>query len=454
MENSMGEEKLDARESQGLIYGQSSPVNQQYGDRQTTDTGGGDYSGGDIDKRTTYNFFLNSELPSAISHQSIEELSQSLRDLANDQAVKRAYHESLPPDAYVSRHKATDVLDMLTQLQEFRRLQVFLQRLAVDLDIPHDVNKQIEEIKDKLKEIETQNQSFAQPSDNQKSLQAYLQVVLRSDINVDRLRMNAWLIPDDTITDPAKRYQPLDLEDAQKGALCQIEEAPQIFNQFLNKALEWLMIHHYESMYELTVEIFLPLDYLCMGVDCWKLTNDQPFPDEFFLGADYQVIVRSQERLDIRYLKSRRNLWRQNWDRVKTYLAKTPQADDFENLEQVNSCNWDQLSYRLQQKLGLKATCGLDTNAKKDIFTCILKAASPIALLPRVDLSAMGKGDEINRLVTSGPLTELLALIQRIRQDAVGGSNLEALGSHLTVLWEDPNRLTPDALAQLRPPEQ
>ena len=55
----MGDENFDARESQGAINNsQAEQIEQQFGDRQDINTGGGDASGRDIDKRTTFIFNL------------------------------------------------------------------------------------------------------------------------------------------------------------------------------------------------------------------------------------------------------------------------------------------------------------------------------------------------------------------------------------------------------------
>ncbi|NEO34646.1 MAG: hypothetical protein F6K36_30525, partial [Symploca sp. SIO3C6] len=55
----MGNETLDAPDSQGFINDPKGQVDQQFGDRQTANTGGGDYAGDTVDKRqNTFNFYL------------------------------------------------------------------------------------------------------------------------------------------------------------------------------------------------------------------------------------------------------------------------------------------------------------------------------------------------------------------------------------------------------------
>ena len=447
----MSQGSTDAQKSQGLIQNPQSEISQRFGDEQTIDTGGGDSAGGNLDKRSFINVFIGTNPSGALTAQTLQDLLQVLEQYGDGQLVKQAYKESLPADSYVSRPEAGSYGAMVAQLQEFRRLQQFLKRLAAEPDMPEAVRSRLDDFRIQEEEADLPDQGDLSAQNLKSGVQAYLQIVLRPDLSSDGLVVNAWLIPDDTVSDPAKRYQPLDLDETRKGTTCQIEEVPTILNQFLNQALQYLT----GQRYELTVEVFLPLDHLCADVDGWELT-DLFFEDETYLvGTKYQVIVRSQERLDPRYLASRLNQWHNNWDRVRTRLSSVPGQDDFEHLSEMETCNWKQLVNRLKQKLGLKLTCGLVETNQKDLFTCILKAAAPIAIWPRLDLDHLDQVSEIEQLVASGPLLKLLETIRQKREEADCDScPASHLGSHLAVLWEDPNRLTPDALAQLRPPGQ
>jgi len=447
----MDDDKIDARKSQGPIVGPQGPVNQQYGDRQSASTGGGDYAGQNVDKRTFVNILFGADPIGSISPKFSQDLVATLEQVADGQSVRRAYQETLPPDAEVSRPKATSFEDMVVHLQEFRKLQAFLKRIADAPNVPDAIRQQLDELRQQEGEIGQKAQQQASASDPRPILKSYLQIVLRPNLSSDGLVVNAWLIPDESVHDPVKRYQPLDLNEMQKGSSCQIHEVPQVLNQFLNQALQYLT----GQRYELTIEVFLPLDHLCTDVDAWELT-DLFFEDETYLvGTKYSVIVRSQERLDPRYLASRWNQWNSNWERVKTRLSSVPNGEDFEHLSQMDACNWKLLVKRLEQKLGLKLTCGLVRTHQKELFTCLLKAASPIAIWPRLDVPEINQVHEIEQLVAAGPLLKLLTTVRKKREEAdYAECPASHIGSHLSVLWEDPDRLTPDAVAQLRPPGQ
>ncbi|MFG6100968.1 hypothetical protein U2F10_01865 [Leptothoe sp. EHU-05/26/07-4] len=445
----MSQGSTDAQKSQGLIQNPQGGINQRFGNEQQVDTGGGDSAGGDVDKRSFINIFIGADAASdGLVPEAMDKLLWILDQYGDGKRVRQAYQSALPADAELSQPRVSQPESMVRQLQEFRRLDQFLDQLLVDTDTPEAIRQQ-------LKEFKSQTDNSDLPTSNISSsgkpeiIQAYLQIVVRPELSSDKLIVNGWLIPNDLEQDSAKRYQPLDLDKAKKGASCEIEEVPKILNRFLNQALEYLT----GQRYELTIEVFLPLSYLCANVDSWELT-DLFFEDEtYLLGTKYPVIVRSQERLDPRYLASRLPQWHSNWDRVTASLASVPTQDAFEHLDQMETCNWKQVGNRLKQKLGLKMTCGLVEAHKKYLFTCILKAASPIAIWPRQDLP--GQCSAINQLVMAGPLSDLREVVRQKREEADCADCPQShVGSHLAVLWENPNRLTPDAMAQFRTPGQ
>jgi vWA-MoxR associated protein C-terminal domain len=189
------------------------------------------------------------------------------------------------------------------------------------------------------------------------------------------------------------------------------------------------------------------------GVDGWQLI-EPVFEESYVVGRTYRVIVRSSERMERKYLYSEfLNRWYANWEKVKTSWHIAPCENDFEHLEQLVVCNWERLEYGLMQKIGLKLTCGLAETQKKQLFRCILKSATPIALWVRRDVPECDQVTEIGKLLSAGPLLTLAETIRKKREDVLQSDKPEAhLGSHLALLWEDPYRLTPDALAQLQPP--
>ncbi len=449
--NAMSGGTMDARASQGFLYQPQAEVKQDIGDKQTTNTSGGDAAGGDLDKSTqVFNFFLlgGNSVGSGVS-QSLPLLSQLLGQLNDLNPIRQAYRDALPADAALSRPEAANYGDMVAQLQEFRKLPEFIQRLVQDEQIPPAIRGQLKDATQQLSQTEGWQQAMVASTATPKILQSYLQIVLRPDRSANAFVINGWLIPDDSVLDAAKRFQPLDIEEQRKGAACQLSEIPAVLDQFLNLSLSQLT----GKRYDLTIEVFLPLDYLCTGVDGWKLTDSFFEDDSYVIGTKYRVIVRSHERLEPKYLTLYWNQWSANWDRVKACGHTVPNDSDFEHLSNLESCNWKRVVNNLTQKLGLKLTCGLVEVHKKELFTSILKAAAPIALWARCNCDHWDQVAEMDELLLAGPLLALSEMVWKKRQDAdLAEQPADHLGSHLALLWEDPYRLTPDALAQLQPP--
>ena len=144
-----------------------------------------------------------------------------------------------------------------------------------------------------------------------------------------------------------------------------------------------------------------------------------------------------------------------NWERVKHVEQVNLGQHDFEHLSDFCDCNWKRLVNRLTQKLGLKLTCGLVDDHQKELVTAILMAATPIALWARCDLTHLDQVAEIDMLIMANPLLKLSEAVWRKRQQADEEDDPSMhLGAHLGILWEDPYRLTPDAMMQLMPPGQ
>lgn len=426
----MSEEKLDARLSKGFIS-TAQAVDQHFGDQQDIDTHGGDSAGRDIHKPTIINIIVpNGDAGS--SQNFLEELMPILGQPESAKSVVKAYRSSLPADSRVSRPTANGSEEIVAQLQEFGRLQEFVERLAQDEQLPQSIRDQLEKL------IPQQKQSQLVNKRTQQMVQAYLLVVLDPDPGTNRFFANAWLVPDDTVQDPLTRFVPLDLEAEQKGVSCSIEQISSLIGEFLIQGEDYLCDR--VDYYNLTVEVFLPRDYLSTGVESWKVldpVDDTPFS----IGTKYSVLVRSHERTQRKYLRLYRRLWRDNWDRVKQNLNSVPSQEMFEQLDRLDDCNERTLTTSLSNKLGLKLTCS-PAAKHKEFFSSILKAAVPIAIWSRCSIPDTDLANKIDALLTSGSLLELLERIRQKRWEALGDCE-QHLGHHLTILWEDLDRLPP-----------
>jgi hypothetical protein len=146
--------------------------------------------------------------------------------------------------------------------------------------------------------------------------------------------------------------------------------------------------------------------------------------------------------------------WRSNWDRARIDFKTVPSLDSFQLFSTINNCNWKKLAVDLKEKIGVKITCVLSELEEKSLFKAILISAIPIAVWMRKDIRECDRECELDRLLTSGDLEKLPEYIRKEREDAYINDIEEHFGNHLVLLWEDPNRLTPDVMARLLPTGQ
>lgn len=224
----MTERNIDARASQGFSA-DAEELNQQFGDRTSTSTDGGDAAGRDVHKsQNVSNFFLlGSELNSPTK---LDALKQVLVDLGlhEEQArVQQARDAVLPDDAGLWAKAGQDPL---AQLQQFDKLSEFLLYLIQDGQGSQVTRERLKEELEAYRQ--GAGQDLSQPVDCPKpeprvqKLNPYLMVVLDPSPGEGMLLVNAWLVPDDAETDFTKRFRPLDLTDEQKGTECEITEVP------------------------------------------------------------------------------------------------------------------------------------------------------------------------------------------------------------------------------------
>jgi vWA-MoxR associated protein C-terminal domain len=405
-----------------IVPGNNNDTYQQFGDRQT---------------HITNNFYLGEakDIPPL-------DVIVVLLDQINLEVLQQIYRESLPADARLSMVQPADIdrHQMVSNLQDFRQLPTFIDRLIENDRIPAEIRLAL-----KLLDFPRSSGSNPVKSSNNRVLESYLSIAIRPSSIADRFFVNGWLIADHSIKDKSQRFYQLDLD---KGSVCGLDRIPTVLNNFLESSLQQLK----GKRHELTIEIFLPMSCLCADVDRWKIDD---LYAETPVGTRYRTIVRSSDRLEEKYLTKYWSNWWNNWDRLTEAGHLTPNCNDFETLDRFTDCNWKRVVNNLSQKLGLKLTCGLELEHKLDLFRAILNAATPIAIWVRCDLPDLDLAAELDALITDSHLFGLSAAVMRKRQQADEEERSEHhLGAHLAMLWEDPGRLTPDAMEWLLTPGQ
>lgn len=267
-----------------------------------------------------------------------------------------------------------------------------------------------------------------------------------------------------SLGEPPKPPLALSLPDApdQLGVVCPWEQVAERTDQFLSVAIGQLNNQvkqdlHYKD-YRLSVELFLPLDYMGAEVDRWpRAPRQEP------LGQGYGVIVRFCDRISD---DERLNELFLVWDALQE-LLQSPNGDidlhgQFESPSHWGEyANWRNLEAKLKQKIGIKLCCGLPESSpdQKGLFEAILYGDVPIAVWTRsTDLvepdpeSGEPRAVEISRALDTfltverfrQPVT-LSEELKRVRQDALseGGEGIKGrcLGDHISFLLDNPDRL-------------
>ena len=395
--------------------------------------------------------YLSSE-PLKISKRTVIVNQDLLRILAqiNTETVQQAYQKSLPPDAELWDLESQDLAVILTKLDEFRRLADFVAQLTQDTEISEELREKIKHYTENLLPKKTQEDKIENPkSPNScpQQLESFVLFTLNSTENKDRFLLNAWLIKDNSVKDISKYKSLLDSNEQQLGIICKSSEITIKIGFFNKKALEELRKLRPRKSY-LILEFFLPHDLMLSDIDRWKI----PFPvvGEKTLGAKYPVRFRSLDRLNFGYLDAYWDLWCDRWKEVLAVLDDETALTNFEHLKEMESFNGILLEGNLISKIGLKITCSPTKSKIKELFNAILTATTPIAIWTRCEPSCEQLAD-INEFLLCKPLCDLCESLTKLRQTAAYIKDAENyFGSHLAILWEDPYRLTPDRMVELK----
>lgn len=423
-------------------------------------TQGGDAAARDIDKRNIYENCTFTFIQLVVKDSNFGNRSQeSLKDLdfsdIPQESIQQAYQNALPLDADVWKSKGNNITQMLQELEEFRRLFEFFNRLSQDEKVHREIRNKLSILAEgiaskKYPEENKDKYSTDFFSNKEEQLESYLIATIeRCDDDNQQFLLNAWLIIDDSvpIKDLSKFISLLDQNEQQQGTLCKFNDIPKQLNKFLETSLRHLIC----KKYQLIIEVFLPIDLIGTEVDrkIYDLTDEY----ETTLGSRYPIRLRLLERLKLTYLYKYQSDWYKSWDKVKKVLHNEPNQESFEHLQEMETFNGKLLKINLKKKIGLKVTCAPPKAKSKDLFNAILTATTPIAIWTRYDIPNFDQVAAIDEILSFKPLCHLCESVRDAREKAAAQTE-EHLGFHLALLWEDPYRLTPNVMLELKTPGQ
>lgn len=379
---------------------------------------------------------LNSLLQSEItSHPLVQILSPNADSTII--FIKRAYQACCPQGFTQQPDTVEGILEILQDIRDnaqFAPIERFVGHLVVDSNVPqHLVNTLQEWGRENIQQFDKLLNDIKQVF-SEKSLisDSYLLVKIKPSgkkSKSNQFQLSAWLIPD------VKNYQP-EMEQGYKQLYVSdslddtftLDELPEILDSLLEQSDDY-------PLRNLTLEFFLPYELLSHPIDRW-IKEEYGYQES--IGKKYRVSVRAYERLDKKYRSKNEFLWREKWQKVKQ-VCKCRETFVFSQ-----NHNLETLRNLLDEAVGLLLTKFPESTKKDSIFSVLLITATPVAICLRQELNTVETQDENLIDFLECCILELPESVRKKRLDAPQNKD-DHIGHHLSLVWEDPERLTPDA---------
>lgn len=228
--------------------------------------------------------------------------------------------------------------------------------------------------------------------------------------------------------------QPLDKVPSRKLAptRCRLDEVPALLTGLRKKKDQLGKLLQEAPM---TVELCLRDNLLSEAVDRWMLQMGPD--DEEAIGERYPTVVRSFERIYLDEWNVQEH-WKPKWDRLKS--LPPGQAPPVEWICDRAVSADKAFAKRMRASAAVCAAMAVVPDAKL-VSKCV-NAGAPVVIWAR---RGDDPGDTRGKLeaVMAGALADLPARVYEERKRSAGAE--DHLGTHLTLLWDDFDRLPPDA---------
>lgn len=362
-------------------------------------------------------------------------------------------------------------LQSLRNAQQQYPFWLFVTYLVEEPNVPEFIQKELrEEIKKQVSEddwfqLREAVGEIQERENNRNSEKPYLMLQVEPAIRENYFFVHAWLLSTHTcdpshheFCDIGPKFSVdiafyLDLtektSELANNSLLQKREAfnLQEIQNFIDEivGISTAILHTESDNSDLTIEFFLPKDLLNKPVDCWQIYNENNSLG-IAIGYEYQVVVRSYERLRPRYRA--RNRWLAKWEQIQE--CQTQQASHW--FFPLQECPSDprNLFYQLDRENRIGCILQpdlLETSENINVFVDpINHAGIPIAIWLRRCLSSVHYQSELERLLNNA-IAELPEVVRQQRQQArkeqASLEREEHIGYHLCLWWDNPYRLPP-----------
>lgn len=368
-----------------------------------------------------------------VSQQQIFELRDLLISvhLPDDTQLQMVYYESVSNDAPALKHDEERgflycALDFLAQLSvvvdEPYPLLRFVKRLRrfAEGDVVQRIEAWIEAVAHELgcpaDEVAPVAPPAQQPAAQRQPF--YLLVELIPQIGTAKYQIQAWIW--------SERRQEMIYAD---HATHTIDAVPGLILHFL----ELIEVDRIQARAEPIIELFLPASLLNLEIKDWP----SEIPDLPFM-LRYCFVVRSQERANQRRFWPR---WFGIWHDLGDMHCPAHQVP-VATVDTIDHSQLPNMYVQLEQAALLTILCPLPgiIEVQKQFFTTLLFAGVPIALWHRASA-----GDQISRQQIYRELQQ--CLLHHLpettwaRQKNAWTPQGQVADKHLTLLWDDPDRL-------------
>jgi len=351
-------------------------------------------------------------------------------------SIQKAYQACCPPGFSEQADTIESILDILQDIpgshRQFTCLECFVAHLVLDSNMDKSLVEELQNWgKDNIRNFhQLINDIRSDDNSDSQETKSYLLIQVKPKTDkLDRFYICAWLIPN------LRDYKP-ETGDGFKQ-LCASKISAKIFTlkdipKIVNLLLEEIS---FDILGELTIEFFLPYKLLNHAVDS-LIRVEFDIPEN--IGKKYRVVVRANERLQKNY--PYKGLWFEKWQKVK-------QVYNSQCRQRLVSGNHSQevLRKKLDKAIGMILTQIPVNSSDERIFSFILITATPIVLWLRKDL----ENPSLDYQLTIDSLLDccIMELPERVKEHRLDApqNQDEHIGNHLSLLWEDPERLTPDA---------
>lgn len=211
--------------------------------------------------------------------------------------------------------------------------------------------------------------------------------------------------------------------DANEAIDLSSEESKSQFTDDLVEALSESEYLPHSNHEQVVLEFILPLSMLSLDIDQWSDHDQQ------VLGNDYRILVRPQERI-------RRKRLQRFWKPIPPDMMQLNDCSQIIDSEESWKLNHEQLLSDAKEN---KHSVIFKFSPKDhDLLAGYIRKGLPVLLWPRMSSQDLEKGFCMKEMFGSQFLPDLPKRVLEARS-----RNSNQIGRHLTLLWDDKDRLPP-----------